>query len=180
MFSLYSARSWDVLVRREDVERRGRRGQAVGPCLREETRDEIRAIRGQLEERLVHQLQSRLPRRMSMMNTIDGFSAAMYVKFCSGPTPMYDAAGPRRLEEVRNDPLHAELVRQQVVGAECAVRLGRIRAEFPEFLIVRRAGAAARKHAAREKHAEHTSRYRGTGEEKDAVSGHAAAPNHEL
>ncbi len=29
----------------------------------------------------------RFPRRTSVMKTIFGLSAAMYVKFCSGPTP---------------------------------------------------------------------------------------------
>ena len=36
---------------------------------------------------------SMLPRRMSTMNTIRGLTAAMYVKFCSGPTPMYTRPG---------------------------------------------------------------------------------------
>ena len=36
---------------------------------------------------------SRFPRRMSMMNATDGFRAAIYVKFCSGPTPRYARPG---------------------------------------------------------------------------------------
>ncbi len=36
---------------------------------------------------------SKLPRRMSTMNASEGFSAAMYVKFCSGPTPTYTRCG---------------------------------------------------------------------------------------
>jgi len=109
---------------RAGLRRHGRR-----PLLREEARHELRAVRRQLEERLVHQLRVQVAATDVVMNTIFGFIAAMYVKFCSGPTPRYTPR-LRAVQQICQDVLKPDLVREQVVRPELTARLRQFFAEF--------------------------------------------------
>ena len=72
---------------------------------------------------------SRLPRRMSTMKATAGRTAAMYVKFCSGPTPMHAAwdARPAEVPGARIDTC-ARCRRGSPTGTILPARISRWRA----------------------------------------------------
>jgi len=76
----------------------------------------------------------RLPRRMSVMNTIFGFIAAMYVKFCSGPTKIH-AAGLSCGSADLSGRTETRSRSRAGCPTELTARLRQFFAELPELLI---------------------------------------------
>ncbi len=136
-FALYSAsrRRLDVPERVHKVCRAALVGQAGGPLLVEQQRDEVGAVGRQLEQRLVHQVHV----QVAAPDVGDEHHLRLERRdvreVLLRPHAQIHAALPAAGQQVRNHPLQPDLVRDQVVGSEDAVRLGRVLAEPPEFLV---------------------------------------------
>ena len=123
----------DVRKRGENLLRRGKRVESRRPPHGKQLRHEIGAIGGQLEQRLVHEVQIQVAppdvddERQLRLERGD------VVEVLLRTHADVHAGGYRALHQIRQDVGKSELVREQIVGSEIAVGLGEVRGESREF-----------------------------------------------
>ena len=107
--------------------------QSLRTFSREQPENEIGAVRRQFEERLVHQVQLQVAAADVDDERHPRLERRDIGEVLLGTHSEVDALGLRRAEELGDHRLEEELVRQQVVGSELAVRLGELHDHVPEL-----------------------------------------------
>ena len=121
--------------------------EPLGTLPREQREDEVGAIRGQLEERLVHQVQLQVAAPDVDDEDDLRLERGDVREVLLGPDAEVDALDLRAAGELRDDVLEVNLVRKKIVGAELAVGFGEVGDERPVVAVGellrqrRRAGA---------------------------------------
>ena len=127
----------------ENLLRRRLRSETVRRSAREQPRDEVGAIARQLEQRLVHQLQLQVASTDVHDERDRRLHGRDVSKILLGADADVRTAARHVADQIRDDVLETQFVRQQVLGTEAASRFRKFGDKRPEFLVrqVRRDGA---------------------------------------